>query len=401
MYDNNAFYGVALKCQQKFYDNLHDVVQCPMSFTSHGYQLNGLWAQVVYIHVDLEDKATGYYLYAQSINGSPHTLTPYRLPILGALRIVRTVKLHMLAICEHNVDIQITENNNPQLAFENYVKDLKTHEYHGCSYEDHITNIIDAIIDSGDVVTDNDCMGRFDMNANTWYNIPELDTDTIVHSPIGGPHRSGIMGQHADNRTCTDFNYLDKKVGFINLEATEFSFIGPDRKVVKLDSIDKFLETADKILSTGVPNYQKARIPIESGLNVQAWERYLCDYTDKRLLQYIRFGFPLSLINPHELCNKEAINHFSATQYPSQVSEYLNKEKALGALLGPVNPPIHDQYHCSPLLTRPKDINKRCVILNLSHPYGQSVNDHVDKDKFDSVVFALKFPTIDIGHSFS
>ena len=199
MYDNNAYYGVALNCQHKFHDNLHDVVQCPMSITDHGYQLNGLWAQVVCIHGDLEDKARGYYLYAQSINGSPHTLTPYRLPIIGALQIVRTIKLHMVPVCEHNGDIQITENNNDQLAFGNCVKDLKTHEHHGCSYEDYITNIIDAIIDSSDVATDNDCMSRFDMNANTWYNIPELDTDTIVHSPIRGPHRSGITGQRVDN----------------------------------------------------------------------------------------------------------------------------------------------------------------------------------------------------------
>ena len=74
-----------------------------------------------------------------------------------------------------------------------------------------------------------------------------------------------------------------------------------------------------------------ARIPIKSGLNVQAWEHYLHDYADKCLLQYIRFGFLLSLIAPHELCKKEAINHYSAIQYPSQVQEYLNKEKALGA----------------------------------------------------------------------
>ena len=33
--------------------------------------------------------------------------------------------------------------------------------------------------------------------------------------------------------------------------------------------------------------------------------------------------------------------------------------------------------------------------MNLSYPYGQSVNDHVDKDKFNSVTFSLKFPTID------
>ena len=379
--DNYVDYDGALGYYHTCYDNSYDVSQCPMSFTNYGYQLNGQRAYVVYIHGDLQDKVTGYYLYAQSIDGSPHTLTPFRFPIQGVLQIVRTVTLSMVVISKYNLNTQTTESNNPELAFENYVKDLKSYKNHGCSYKEYITDIIDALIDSSEDTMDYDCMSRSAMHTNTSCNNPELDIDTNVHSPSRGSHCPGNTNQCTDNRTCSDFNYPDKKIGFLNLEATDFSFIGPDREVVKLDSSDKLIKTADTILSTGVPNYQAARIPIESGLNVQAWEHYLCDYADKRLLQYIRFGFPLSLINSYELCNKEAINHFSAIQYPDHVLEYLNKEKALGALLGPVNHPIHDQYHCSPLLTRPKDINKRRVILN--------------QDKFDSVAFALKFPSID------
>ena len=46
-------------------------------------------------------------------------------------------------------------------------------------------------------------------------------------------------------------------------------------------------------------------------------------------------------------------------------------------------------------MTRPKDRDKRRVILNLSHPTGHSVNDHVDKNEFNHTPFILKFPTID------
>ena len=35
------------------------------------------------------------------------------------------------------------------------------------------------------------------------------------------------------------------------------------------------------------------------------------------------------------------------------------------------------------------------MILNLSHPYGNSVNSHVEADKFDGSTFILKFPTVD------
>ena len=38
---------------------------------------------------------------------------------------------------------------------------------------------------------------------------------------------------------------------------------------------------------------------------------------------------------------------------------------------------------------------KRRIILNLSHPYGNSVNDRVPRDKFDGKDFTLRFPSVD------
>ena len=52
-------------------------------------------------------------------------------------------------------------------------------------------------------------------------------------------------------------------------------------------------------------------------------------------------------------------------------------------------------FHCSPLLTRPKDTDKRRVILNLSYPHGCSLNDNVDKLHLDGRKFVLKFPSVD------
>ena len=155
------------------------------------------------------------------------------------------------------------------------------------------------------------------------------------------------------------------------------------------------MDIADTIRDTGCPNYQGARIPISSGLNVEAWESHLQDYSDKRILQYIKFGFTLSLIGANELSNKEVTNHFSARQYPKEVQKYIDKEISFGALLGPVNNVSHKQYHCSPLMTRPKGNGSRRVILDLSYPRSHSVNSHVDKSKFDKGEFVLKFPNID------
>ena len=38
----------------------------------------------------------------------------------------------------------------------------------------------------------------------------------------------------------------------------------------------------------------------------------------------------------------------------------------------------------------------RRIILNLSYPRGQSINDTVDNEKFDSRSFILTFPSIDV-----
>ena len=66
-----------------------------------------------------------------------------------------------------------------------------------------------------------------------------------------------------------------------------------------------------------------------------------------------------------------------------------------GAIVGPTSDISSDAYHCSPLLSCPKDNDKRRIILNLSHPYGNSVNDNVPRDKFEGQKFSLKFPSVD------
>ena len=90
-------------------------------------------------------------------------------------------------------------------------------------------------------------------------------------------------------------------------QSTCFEFIGPDREPVDLSNVQEFLEIAHIINDTGTSNYKQARIPIKSGLNIEAWEENQRNYPDTRLLQYLRFGFPLSItkgekLNGGEVC---------------------------------------------------------------------------------------------------
>ena len=178
-------------------------------------------------------------------------------------------------------------------------------------------------------------------------------------------------------------------MGFLSHEDTSFEFIGPDRLPVCIDSVEKCIEIANIIRTTGVPNYRMACIPIISNLNTEAWERELSAYPDKHPLQYIKFGFPVSIGHPNLLINTKVVNPHSALQYPDAIAKYIAKEQSFGTILGPCT------NHCSPLLTRPKETNDSRVILNLSYPKGQSLNDVVDKLNFDGRPFALKFPSVD------
>ena len=151
---------------------------------------------------------------------------------------------------------------------------------------------------------------------------------------------------------------------------------------------------AKVILDSGVPNYRCARFPFHSGLNIPAWDHYLRDYHDKFLIQYLTYGFLLSTVDLNLSCNTKISNHHSELQFPAAIDQNLYKEVSMGAILGPYNGIDYDKLHCS-LLTRPKDGDSRRVILNLSFPAEESLNDTVTRNLFDNRPFTLRFPTVD------
>ena len=88
-------------------------------------------------------------------------------------------------------------------------------------------------------------------------------------------------------------------------------------------------------------------------------------------------------------------NHTSAVKYSDHMYAYIQTEMQYGAIYCPfAQPPF--LCHISPFLTRDKpNSGKRRVILNLSFPSRQSVNDGVPKDKYLGSYFDLKYPSID------
>ena len=284
-------------------------------------------------------------------------------------------------LCNHNLDSDLT----PKQALDDYRKDIELRNSHNMTYTQHIQTIIDELCVCMDLQPDTSKSQSSDALNDA------MDMTYIPNSINALLHVETAITPTVDR----DAYIPSKTVGFLSHEDTVFEFIGPDRPPVRIDSVEKCIEIANIIRATGLPNYKSARIPIISNLNVEAWEKQLSVYPDKHLLQYIKFGFPLSLSSTDLPTNKKAVNHHSALQYPQAIDKYINKEQDFGTILGPVNHIHSAHYHCSPLLTRPKDTNDRRVILNLSYPRGQSLNDAVDKLNFDARPFTLKFPSVD------
>ena len=327
----------------------------------------------------------GWFLWNQNMYSGKFLVTKCSHPPAGYLQIGSSV----------NVSIVFHEPVNKaqaQLAHSNYVQDTFYHEVFGCSYVSYLENIIDKL--SACQFVSDDATGGHHQPENKVFGAVAPTPPVPMHKHASFSNAYPDLDAVHDH-VLSDFFDPTKKLGFLVLEDSQFQFIGPDRASPSSLSLNDYISMAKSIRSTGLPNYRQARFPVHSDLNIQAWESLLKDSPNTRLLDYLKFGFPLSLCNHEFLANKDIVNHFSALQHPSAVTEYLQKEVKLGAILGPFEEVPYHEFHCSPLLTRPKDVDKRRVILNLSYPRTNSVNDRVTRDFFDGQQFLLKFPTVD------
>ena len=54
----------------------------------------------------------------------------------------------------------------------------------------------------------------------------------------------------------------------------------------------------DQVRLTGMPNYIKAKVPVPSSLNINAWRTRLAKYSDESLVDHLEFGWPLDYTAP-------------------------------------------------------------------------------------------------------
>ena len=126
----------------------------------------------------------------------------------------------------------------------------------------------------------------------------------------------------------------------------------------------------------------------------------LRDHPDKVLVDFLVAGFTHGFrlgFHGRELSSSKR-NNSSAYEHAGLIDEAILKELNRGHTVGPfVQPPLTD-FHCSPLGAAPKKDGTVRVILDLSSPHGESVNDGIFKEDY-SVKYSLFDEAVDLVRS--
>jgi len=134
---------------------------------------------------------------------------------------------------------------------------------------------------------------------------------------------------------------------------------------------------------------------ITTPLQVQNWQRYLQAYPIQELAQYfitgLMTGFRIGF-TPQAPLHSAKKNMSSALAHPSVVDDYLQAELDHKRIAGPFSPSQCQGVHISRFGVIPKghQPNKWRLIVDLSHPSGSSVNDHIPKS-----LCSLSYITVD------
>ena len=135
---------------------------------------------------------------------------------------------------------------------------------------------------------------------------------------------------------------------------------------------------------------------ITTPLNVRHWSALLDVHPDKSPVGFfiagISSGFRIGFNRPSTVLSSSRRNLNCALEHPDVVDRYLTEQLSYRRLAGPFKPLDIPNAHISRFGVIPKNHqpNKWRLIVDLSHPSGQSVNDGISKD-----ICSLTYITVD------
>ncbi len=154
----------------------------------------------------------------------------------------------------------------------------------------------------------------------------------------------------------------------------------------------------EHVNASGLPNYKLCRIPVpNSSLNMSVWKEKLFEYQDKVVCEYLEYGFPLDFDRSKKLYYDNERNHKGARAFPEFINNYFERECESLRILGPFKKnPFSVPLVTSPLNSVPKPGEQdRRVIVDLSWPIGNSVNDGISKDMYLDEPIDLRYTSVE------
>ena len=136
------------------------------------------------------------------------------------------------------------------------------------------------------------------------------------------------------------------------------------------------------------PSCHKQFYPLPSSaitpINVTNFEHCLETHPDRNLVNYLvnglSTGFDIGFDALHTATRPN--NLMFATEHKEAVTTALMKEVPRGHTAGSFDTLPWPYLHCSPLDSCEKRDNTRRLIIDLSQPRGQSINEGIDKDQY-------------------
>ena len=129
------------------------------------------------------------------------------------------------------------------MAYENFLDDQHSWDRYSCSYEKHIIDIIDRLSNEcrelvpTEAEPDVLCLLEYNDHTNTKQTNQCSQNQSSVTCCI----EAHVGLQARKQGVSKDVLVQSKRVGFLNHHAAKFSFVGPYRDPVKIDSIDECL----------------------------------------------------------------------------------------------------------------------------------------------------------------
>lgn len=218
------------------------------------------------------------------------------------------------------------------------------------------------------------CMPSVDMD--------EKASDTTREMPGSTPDENSRSKYDANSTSLRNY-------------AQMVSRIWPKISAAAANKFPEFARSYNDITCVALPNFLGAKISVPSGLNIQKWRQYLSDYHDQSLCEFLQYGWPIGYRNARPPKSIE-YNHPSALAHMSHVKDFIKIELQYGALVGPFDsPPFEPWTRLSPIMTRSKkDSNNRQIIVDLSFPDGEFVNDGIDPTDHFGNDISYTLPTI-------